>query len=159
MFEIIGEITSVELIAKGSGIKTLPLIRRKYGPGNWRKMKGIARIQLPNGNQRKRSYIGMKHMESGKKSSKSNASSTKKQPSIVLGFGTPEVKYGVCVENSGYVDLIPKRIYRVKRDKAANAEGMLRIIDESGEDYLYPLSYFEPVLVQPKAILRLRRLQ
>ncbi len=51
-FEIIGEITDVETIAKGTGIRDLPRLRRVYGYGNWRKRKGIARIRLPNGRMR-----------------------------------------------------------------------------------------------------------
>jgi hypothetical protein len=51
-FEILGEITEVETIARGSGIRELARVRRMYGAGNWRKLKGIARIQLANGDIR-----------------------------------------------------------------------------------------------------------
>jgi hypothetical protein len=43
------------------------------------------------------------------------------------------------------------KIYRVVPDKAAAADGDLRVIDESGEDYLYPVSYFAPIKV-PAAV-------
>ena len=49
MFEIIGEIAAVEPIAAGPGVRTLPYLRRTYGRGRWRKLKGIARVRLPNG--------------------------------------------------------------------------------------------------------------
>ncbi|MDH4162512.1 MAG: hypothetical protein OEW15_07450 [Nitrospirota bacterium] len=48
-FEIIGEIEQVEIIAAGSSIRVLPYIQKVYGPGRWRKLKGVAAIRLPNG--------------------------------------------------------------------------------------------------------------
>jgi len=51
-FEIVGEITRVETIAKGNGIRSLRALRRKHGAGNWRKLKGVARVRLPNGHIR-----------------------------------------------------------------------------------------------------------
>lgn len=48
-FEIIGEITNVETIAVGSKIREVTRLRRVYGRGRWRKLKGIARIHLSNG--------------------------------------------------------------------------------------------------------------
>jgi len=49
MFEIIGEITGVETIAEGSGIRNLPRLRRYYGIGNWKKKKGFATVRLEDG--------------------------------------------------------------------------------------------------------------
>ena len=51
-FEIVGEITVVETIAAGKGIRDLRRLRRSYGKGRWRKMKGIARIRLMTGRLR-----------------------------------------------------------------------------------------------------------
>ena len=51
-FEIVGEITVVETIAAGRGIRDLRRLRRSYGKGRWRKMKGIARIRLVTGRVR-----------------------------------------------------------------------------------------------------------
>lgn len=48
-FEIIGEIEDVETIAIGSSIRDLARIRRRYGQGRWRKLKGAATIRLPSG--------------------------------------------------------------------------------------------------------------
>jgi hypothetical protein len=48
-FEIIGEITDVETIAVGSNIREVTRLRRVYGRGRWRKLKGVARIRLSNG--------------------------------------------------------------------------------------------------------------
>jgi len=47
--EIISDITKPEVIAVGPRIRELARLRRVYGPGRWGKMKGIARIRLPDG--------------------------------------------------------------------------------------------------------------
>lgn len=51
-FEVAGPITNIEVIATGPGIRLLPYLRKKYGRGRWRKLKGTATIRLPNGAQR-----------------------------------------------------------------------------------------------------------
>jgi hypothetical protein len=51
-FEIIGEIADVEVIAVGNRIRDLPRLRKLYGKGRWRKLKGVARIRLANGRVR-----------------------------------------------------------------------------------------------------------
>jgi hypothetical protein len=45
-FEIIGKITNVETIAVGSSIRDIRRLRKVYGAGRWRKLKGIARVRL-----------------------------------------------------------------------------------------------------------------
>lgn len=51
-FEIVGDITQVELIAKGRAIRDLKRLNKKYGKGRWRKLKGNANVRLANGNLR-----------------------------------------------------------------------------------------------------------
>ena len=51
-FEIIGQIEDIEIIAVGSHIRVLPRLRKTYGPGRWRKLKGTANVRLPSGNVR-----------------------------------------------------------------------------------------------------------
>jgi hypothetical protein len=51
-FEIVGDISGVETIATGHGIRDLRRLRRSYGKGRWRKVKGIARIRLTTGRVR-----------------------------------------------------------------------------------------------------------
>jgi hypothetical protein len=54
----------------------------------------------------------------------------------------------VCINNEEYpASLELHKIYRVVPDEDAAADGDIRIIDESGEDYLYPSSYFAPIEV------------
>ncbi len=55
-------------------------------------------------------------------------------------------KFVVCVNNEGYeASLELRKLYEAIPDKEAERHGQVRIIDESGEDYLYPASYFAPV--------------
>lgn len=51
-FEIIGTIENIETIAVGGRIREIMRLRRQYGLGRWRKVKGIARVRLANGNVR-----------------------------------------------------------------------------------------------------------
>jgi hypothetical protein len=51
-FEIVGPIRAVEAIAKGPGVRVRSHLRRAYGRGRWRKLKGIATVRLPNGSYR-----------------------------------------------------------------------------------------------------------
>ena len=46
---MVGPITDVETIATGSGIRELARLRRRYGRARWRKRKGIAQVELPDG--------------------------------------------------------------------------------------------------------------
>jgi len=66
-------------------------------------------------------------------------------------------KFVVCLKNKGYeVSLEPRKIYQVLPDADAARHRQLRVVDESGEDYLYPASYFAEIeLPQPvrKAVL------
>jgi hypothetical protein len=48
-FEILGGILDVQIIAAGRGIREFARLRRRYGRGRWRKLKGIARIRLASG--------------------------------------------------------------------------------------------------------------
>ena len=45
-FEIIGTITEIETIAAGNGIRELARLQKMYGPGRWRKLKGVAVVSL-----------------------------------------------------------------------------------------------------------------
>lgn len=55
----------------------------------------------------------------------------------------PSTKFILCVDHGGYPEALePRKFYRLVNDPSAIAEGMRRVIDESGEDYLYPASCF-----------------
>jgi len=52
-------------------------------------------------------------------------------------------RFVVCIDNTGYpASLEPRKLYQVLPDADAKAHGQMRVVDESGEDYLYPASYF-----------------
>ncbi len=51
-FEVVGPIREIEVIASGIGIQVRSYLRKAYGRGRWRKLKGIATVRLPNGVQR-----------------------------------------------------------------------------------------------------------
>lgn len=60
----------------------------------------------------------------------------------------------VCVADEGYAASLEKRkIYIALRDLAAEKHGMLRVVDESGEDYLYPEALFRAIVL-PSAVRR-----
>ncbi|NEQ47058.1 MAG: hypothetical protein F6K00_27360 [Leptolyngbya sp. SIOISBB] len=48
-FEILGDLSNIEVIAVGSSIREIERLRKAYGSGRWRKLKGIATISLDNG--------------------------------------------------------------------------------------------------------------
>ena len=52
-FEIISAITDIEATAVGPAIREVPRLRKQYGPGRWRKLKGVALIRLPGGQVRR----------------------------------------------------------------------------------------------------------
>jgi hypothetical protein len=61
-------------------------------------------------------------------------------------------RFVVCLRNEGYeASLEPRKIYQVVPDPEAEAHGMIRVVDESGEDYLYAASFFSPIVL-PKAL-------
>ncbi len=63
-----------------------------------------------------------------------------------------ERSFVVCVRNEGYeASLELHKIYRVLPDPDAENEGDIRVVDESGEDYLYPAGWFVPIEV-PDAV-------
>jgi len=55
---------------------------------------------------------------------------------------TSPIRFAICLKNRGSEDLIVRKVYQVLPDERAEKQGLLRIIDESGEDYLYPTDYF-----------------
>lgn len=48
-FEVIGPIRGIEVIASGPGVRVRSYLRKAYGRGRWRKLKGFATVRLPNG--------------------------------------------------------------------------------------------------------------
>ncbi len=60
----------------------------------------------------------------------------------------------LCLRNKGYeVSLERRKIYQVLPDREAASRGQLRVVDESGEDYLYPEGFFVPITL-PRTLRR-----
>jgi len=62
-----------------------------------------------------------------------------------MKYHNNNISFVLCIENKDCDDLEKRKVYQVLPDDKAADEGYLRIVDESGEDYLYPESYFIPV--------------
>lgn len=59
-----------------------------------------------------------------------------------------ETRFAICINDGGYVDdLKVKTVYQVVPDESAARSSCIRVIDETGEDYLYPVSLFVPIEV------------
>jgi hypothetical protein len=81
----------------------------------------------------------MKPMESEKKNSKSSIF-------WINMSQKPERTFAVCVKNDGYdASLEVRKIYEIIEDKKASDMNFVRVLDESGEDYLYPTEFFLPI--------------
>lgn len=64
---------------------------------------------------------------------------------------TSKREYAVCIDNNGYeVSLEHGKIYQVLPDPSGNDHGYLRVVDESGEDYLFDSDRFYPIIISQK---------
>ena len=96
----------------------------------------------------KRKSTGTKRMASVAAISRSNGSSTKRR--------APRASFVVCLDNKGYdASLDVRKIYRTVADAKADKLGLIRVIDESGEDYLYPKKLFAAIDLSPAVQRRL----
>jgi hypothetical protein len=65
--------------------------------------------------------------------------------------------FALYVEDGGMEDLEARKVYQVLPDREANREGHVRVIDESGEDYVYPSELFVAVRLPAAVIRRFKR--
>jgi hypothetical protein len=67
---------------------------------------------------------------------------------MIIKMNSNNKLFVVCVNNTEYpASLELHKIYKVLPDEKANRDGDIRVIDESGEDYLYPTSYFVAIQI------------
>jgi hypothetical protein len=85
------------------------------------------------------------------------SSSRSSFPLEPMGTKEAQVSLPVCIANTGYEDLEVRKAYRVLADRKAAEPGCLRVIDESGEDYLYPADRFMALELSAAERNRLRR--
>ena len=70
----------------------------------------------------------------------------------------PALSFAVCINNEGYrASLEVGKLYQLVSDEAAGGDGMIRLIDESGEDYLFEAARFYPIELPPALVKELRR--
>ena len=66
-------------------------------------------------------------------------------------------RFVLCLSNRGFRDaLIPRKVYLQLPDERASQHGLVRVVDESGEDYLFPTQLFAPIELPPEIRVRLR---
>lgn len=69
----------------------------------------------------------------------------------------PRLRLVICVKNDDYPAALEQRkIYCALPDRDADAHGLIRVIDESGADYLFPAGYFAPIRLPPQVRRALR---
>ena len=63
-----------------------------------------------------------------------------------------ELRFAICINDGGNIDDLKVRsVYQILPDESAARSNYLRVIDETGEDYLYPATYFVPIEVPSEA--------
>ncbi len=70
---------------------------------------------------------------------------------------TSAPRFAICLKNKSCEDLVVRKVYTVLPDERAEKEKYVRVIDESGEDYLYPARYFFAVELPQKVERALRQ--
>jgi hypothetical protein len=74
-----------------------------------------------------------------------------------MGVQQTTGSFALCVEDGGMEDLEARKVYQVLPEREASREGYVRVIDESGEDYMYPSGLFVPVKLPAAVIRRFKR--
>ena len=74
-----------------------------------------------------------------------------------MGVQQTTGSFALCVEDGGMEDLEARKVYQVLPDREAGREGYVRVIDESGEDYMYPSDLFVTVKLPPAVVRRFKR--
>ena len=75
-----------------------------------------------------------------------------------MSTGAAAAHFAVCVDNEGAEDLQLRKVYRVLPDDVGGQNGMVRVIDDSDEDYLYPGEFFLPLPLSESAEAKLEAL-
>jgi hypothetical protein len=138
-FEIIGEIAEVETIAVSASIRILPVLRRRFGHARWRKRKGFAMVRLADETVR--------HAEIHWFEAHWNRQTAYENQTVLGLKGMTEhqhasLQFAICSKTDDVDLLTPRRIYQVLPDDSAAKSYYVRVLDNEGEDYLYPADYF-----------------
>jgi hypothetical protein len=141
--KILGRITAAEIISSGVSLRVRRRLRKLYGPWRWRKLKGVAKVQLPDGFV----VLGEVHWYEahgiGRKEPRS---------SVCWRHRMSNDTFVLCIDNRGYAaSLEQRKVYRAMSDPAAEKHALVRVVDESSEDYLFPAKLFVPIAVPQAA--------
>ena len=140
IFEIIEQISEPETIAVDKSIREIKRLKKVYGDGRWRKMKGIFIIRF----QSEVICRAEVHWY--------EAHGKAKNKTILAKIGQIMKEFIICIKNQGYeASLELWKVYITVPDDLAKRQNLLRVTDESGEDYLFPSEYFVP-LTLPKVV-------
>jgi len=146
-FKIIGDVTAIEPIAVGQGIRHRRRLRKVYGKGRWRKLRGIATVRLVDGTIHTAEvhwYEAHGNWTEGVETKTSAAGLSM----------TKATRFAVCTDNKGYAaSLSVGKLYPLIPDGEAARHGYFRVIDETGEDYAHAAKRFF-VLRVPEALAR-----
>ena len=110
----------------------------------WRKRKGVAKVALQDGAIRLAEIHWYEATGVGRREFK-----IKRYLDYIRTMASTRTLL-LCLRNSGYeVSLEPRKLYPAIPDRSAAVHGQVRVIDESGEAYLYPKTLFAPVSLPP----------
>ena len=119
----------------------------RHTGGNGKAMPGSDSTMVPSGMER---FTGMKRTGLARKSSSSSGSLKTDSARDLL-----RSRYVLCVRNEEYPASLERlKLYRRVADAQSERHGLIRVIDESGEDYLYPLDFFRAIEI-PKPVRRI----
>jgi hypothetical protein len=130
-FEIVGSLTEIEVIDEGDAVRQRRQLRKRYGGRRWRKLEGVGVVRLGDG---------------------SVQGALQDQEAAELRTTSPARKrFAICIRDHACDDLSMGKVYRILPDKTAAAARLFRVVDDSGEDYRYPASYFVFIELPSKA--------
>jgi hypothetical protein len=146
-FEIFGEISDIETFATGPAFARSRDFNESMDAAARANARALPACDYPMARSVSLSYTGTRPPGSDAKNSRSRTC-------FEIMTRTQAKQLVVCVDNDGYaVSLEKRKIYVALRDAAAEKHNMLRIVDESGEDYLYPKAFFRSIAL-PQAVRR-----
>lgn len=134
-FELLGPLKRVQVVASGRGGRVRDKLIEEHGGHNWRKMKGKALIRDSRGNICE--ATGTKRTASGGSIGRSSGRSSRPRRARRYPF------FAICIDNQGNeASLVLGKAYRVTSPLDSDPPGMLRVVDDDAEDYLYDARQF-----------------
>jgi hypothetical protein len=131
-FELVGSIHDVETITVNLSIRENKRLKAQFGGKRWRKLKGVALVRFPNG--------GGNTLE---RSTWCRSAKNECQKTVGLKLTRKPksgIHFAICLAAGAEEDLQVGKVYQVLPDPKAAEVGCMRVIDDSGEDYLYAAS-------------------